>query len=200
MNAFASALAAAHADANFGTPADFRHPPGPWVPARVVLSRPSDIIGGLGGLGARTGSLAASVLAADIAPLRPRRGDELLFDGTVHPIEDAEPDALGLSWRLTLSDRLTNAAPDPVIGAIRYDAWDAPASGLTQAEQAALSQADFVHRAPFWTSVPGDAVTLPAATQQRMDEEIAQAAAAGRPEALRRSWRCTAVPTHGSRG
>lgn len=46
-------LAALHVDTNIGTPADFRHPPGPWVPARVVLSRPTEAIGGLGGLGSR---------------------------------------------------------------------------------------------------------------------------------------------------
>ncbi len=179
MSAFASMLAAVHADTNIGTPADFRRPPFPWVPARVVLSRPSDTIGGLGGLGSRVGGLAATLLAGDIAPLEPRRGDELLIDGRVHSVADAEPDPLGLSWRLILSDLLSEAAPDPAIGAIRYDAWDAPASGLTQAEQAALSLAAYTARAPFWASVAGTTVTLPVATQQRMDDEIAQAAAAG---------------------
>lgn len=179
MSAFASMLAAVHADTNIGTPADFRRPPFPWVPARVVLSRPSDTIGGLGGLATRVGGLAATLLAGDIAPLEPRRGDELLLDDRVRIVEAAEPDPLGLSWRLILSDLLSEAAPDPAIGAIRYDAWDAPTSGLTQAEQAALSQAAYKHRAPFWASVAGDAVTLPAATQQRMDDEIAQAVAAG---------------------
>jgi hypothetical protein len=179
MSAFASMLAAVHADTNIGTPADFRRPPGPWVPARVVLSRPTDTIGGLGGIATRAGSLAAALLAGDIAPLVPRRGDELLLDGRVRSIETAEPDPLGLSWRLVLSDLLSEAAPDPVIGAIRYDAWDVPSSGLTQAEQAALSQTGFTHRAPFWAAVAGSSVTLPAATQARMDAEIAHAAAAG---------------------
>jgi hypothetical protein len=104
MSAFASMLAAVHADTNIGTPADFRRPPGPWVPARVVLSRPSDTIGGLGGLGARAGSLAAAVLASDITPLEPQRGDELLLDSVVHRIEDAERDPIGLSWRLVLAE------------------------------------------------------------------------------------------------
>lgn len=63
------------------------------------------------------------------------------------------------------------------IGAIRYDAWDAPATSLTQAEAAALSPAEYRARAPFWATVSGG-VTLPAATQQRMDSEIAQAKAA----------------------
>ena len=87
MSAFASALAAIHADSNIGTPADFRRPPGPWVPARVVLSRPSDIVGGLGGLAARTGSPAATQL-----------------DNRVRTVEDVQPDPLGLSWRLILAE------------------------------------------------------------------------------------------------
>ena len=104
MSAFASMLAAVHADTNIGTPADFRHPPGPWVPARVVLSRPNDAMGGLGGIGARAGSLSATILASDIASLEPQRGDELLLNGDVHRIQDAERDPLGLSWRLVLAE------------------------------------------------------------------------------------------------
>jgi len=104
MSAFEAMLAALHADSNVGIPADFRRPPGPWVPARVVLSRPSDALGGLGGVGARAGSLAATVLAGDIPPLEPRRGDEVLIDGVVHRVEDSERDPLALSWRLTLAE------------------------------------------------------------------------------------------------
>ena len=104
MSAFANMLVAVHADTNFGSPADFRRPPGPWVPARVVLSRPTDTIGGLGGLGTRAGSLAATVLAGDIAPMEPQRGDEVLLNGTVHRVDDAERDPLGLSWRLILAE------------------------------------------------------------------------------------------------
>lgn len=104
MSAFASMLAAVHADTNIGMAADFRRPPGPWVPARVVLSRPTDTIGGLGGLGSRAGSLAATILAGDIASLEPQRGDELLLNGNVHRVEDAERDPLGLSWRLVLAE------------------------------------------------------------------------------------------------
>lgn len=104
MPAFAAALATVHADSNIGTPADFRRPPGPWVPARVVLSRPTDNSGGLGGLGTRAGSLAVTILAGDIAPLEPQRGDEVLLNGTVHRVDDAERDPLGLSWRLILAE------------------------------------------------------------------------------------------------
>ena len=104
MSAFAAALAAVHADTNIGTPADFRRPPGSWVPARVVLSRPADAMGGLGGLGTRAGSLAATIIAGDITPLEPQRGDEVLLNGTVHRVDDAERDPLGLSWRLILAE------------------------------------------------------------------------------------------------
>lgn len=104
MSAFAAALAAVHGDTNIGTPADFRRPPGPWVPARVVLSGPTDTIGGLGGPGTRAGSLAATILAGDIAPIEPQRGDEVLLYGTVHRVDDAERDPLCLSWRLILAD------------------------------------------------------------------------------------------------
>jgi len=104
MSAFEAMLAALHADSNIGIPADFRRPPGPWVPARVVLSRASDALGGLGGVGARAGSLVATIVAGDIASLEPRRGDELLIDGVVHRVEDSERDPLGLSWRLTLAE------------------------------------------------------------------------------------------------
>jgi hypothetical protein len=104
MSAFVAALAAVHADSNIGTPADFRRPPGPWVPVRVVLSRPTDTIGGLGGLGTRAGSLAATLLAGDIAPLEPQRGDEVMLNGTVHRVDDAERDPLGLSWHLILAE------------------------------------------------------------------------------------------------
>lgn len=104
MSAFAAALAAVHADTNIGTPADFRRPPGSWVPARVVLSRPADAMGGLGGLGTRAGSLTATIIAGDITPLEPQRGDEVLLNGTVHRVDDAERDPLGLSWRLILAE------------------------------------------------------------------------------------------------
>ena len=104
MSAFAAALAAVHADTNIGTPADFRRPPGSWVPARVVLSRPADAMGGLGGLGTRAGNLTATIVAGDITPLEPQRGDEVLLNGTVHRVDDAERDPLGLSWRLILAE------------------------------------------------------------------------------------------------
>jgi hypothetical protein len=58
----------------------------------------------LGGIGTRAGSLAATILAGDIAPLEPQRGDEVSLNGTVHRVDDAERDPLGLSWRLILAE------------------------------------------------------------------------------------------------
>jgi hypothetical protein len=104
MSAFESMMATVHADSNIGTPADFRRPPGPWVPARVVLSRPTDATGGLGSLSIRAGSLAATIVAGDITPLEPQRGDEVLLNGVTHRVDDAERDPLGLSWRLILAE------------------------------------------------------------------------------------------------
>lgn len=179
MTAFASAMAALLADRNIGSDAEFRRPPFAWVPVRIAFSQPADAAPGFGVPGGRAGGIEALLRGAEITGFVPQRGDELRFGGHVRSVEEARPDALGITWRLILSDVLSAAAPDPAIGAIRYDAWDAPASGLTQAEQAALSQAAYKHRAPFWASVAGDAVTLPAATQDRMDAEIVQAAAAG---------------------
>ena len=179
MSAFASAMTALLADRNIGSDAEFRRPPLAWVPVRIALSQPADAVLGFGNPGARSGGIEAVIRAAQITGFAPRRGDEMRIDGMVRHVEAAKPDALGITWRLTLSDILTATAPDPAIGAIRYDAWDAPASGLTQAEQAALSHVAYTVRTPFWASVAGSAVTLPAATQQRMDAEIAQAAAAG---------------------
>lgn len=69
-----------------------------------MLSRPTETIGGLGGLGIRAGSLIATVLAGDIAPLEPQCGDEVLLGGVAHRIEDAERDPRGLSWRLVLAE------------------------------------------------------------------------------------------------
>lgn len=179
MSAFAAAMASLHADANIGSGAEFRRPPLAWVPVRIVLSQPADAVPGFGAPGGRAGGIEAILRAAEIVGFVPQRGDELRIGGRARSVAEARPDALGITWRLVLSDVLTASAPDPAIGAIRYDAWDAPASGLTQAEQAALSQAAYTARAPFWASVAGSVVTLPAATQHRIDAEIAQAASAG---------------------
>jgi hypothetical protein len=104
MSAFESMMATVHADPNFGTAVQFRRPPGAWMPAVAVVSRPNDAIGGLGGIGARAGSLNATVLTGDVTPLEPQRGDELLLNGITYRVDDAEPDVLRLSWRLMLAE------------------------------------------------------------------------------------------------
>lgn len=103
MTAFADALAVLHADANIGSDAEFRRPPGSWTPVRIVLSKPADDLAGLGGAGARAGTIEATVLADAVAPLVPKRADELRIAGVVHRVEAADPDALRASWRLTLA-------------------------------------------------------------------------------------------------
>ncbi len=102
MSAFAGALAALHADANMGVDAAFRRPPGDWIALRILLTRPADEVPGFAGPGGRAGTVEATLLAADCAPLSPARGDELRIGEVVHRVEAADPDALGLSWRLTL--------------------------------------------------------------------------------------------------
>jgi hypothetical protein len=103
MSAFASALAALHADANMGVDADFRSPPDPWIALRILLARSAGDVPGFGAPGARAGTIEATLLAVDCAPLKPGRGDEVRIDGVIHRIEAVGPDVLGLSWRLTLA-------------------------------------------------------------------------------------------------
>jgi hypothetical protein len=106
MSAFTGAMAALLADANLGSNAQYRRPPGGWAAVRVVRSAPDEQVSGLGGLGSRAGSLSV-VIAADalatLGLLPPLRGDELRLVGTVYRVEDAESDVFGVSWRLTLA-------------------------------------------------------------------------------------------------
>jgi hypothetical protein len=106
MSAFAGAMTALLADPNLGSDAEYRRPPSGWTAVRVVRSAPDEQLGGLGGAGSRADSLsvviAADALAAlDLLP--PLRGDEVLLAGATYRVEDAEADALGVSWRLTLA-------------------------------------------------------------------------------------------------
>lgn len=106
MSAFAGAMAVLLADPNLGADAEYRRSPSAWTAMRVVRSAPDEQLGGLGGAGSRAGSLsvviAADALAAlDLLP--PLRGDEVLLAGAAYRVEDAEADALGVSWRLTLA-------------------------------------------------------------------------------------------------
>jgi hypothetical protein len=106
MSAFAGAMAALLADANLAADAEYRRPPGAWTAVRAVRSAPDEQLGGLGGAGSRADSLLA-VIAGDalaaLGLLPPLRGDEVLLSGNSYRVEDAEADALGVSWRLTLA-------------------------------------------------------------------------------------------------
>ena len=99
MTAFDDLVADLHADEDLATAAQFRRPPHGWAAVRVIVSQPTDALGQ-----ARAGSLAADLIASAITDT-PQPGDELRIDGTVYVVDDTERDALGLSWRLTLSDR-----------------------------------------------------------------------------------------------
>lgn len=102
MNAFAAALAVLHADPNLSTVAEYQPAAGgAWVPVGIVLSRPQDVVQGFGQ--ARAIAVSASVLAADWPA--PARGDKLrrISPAATWRVEGAEPDALGLSWQLSLA-------------------------------------------------------------------------------------------------
>lgn len=157
----------------------YRRGQGDWAEVSVVLRFGEDDAGGLAAIGTKAAGVSAKVAAAQLPDGEARRGDELLVDGVRYTVAQARQNDRRTVWDIDLAEVLTAAAPDVGVGAIRYDAWDAPASALTQAEQAALSQADYTFRAPFWATVAGSAVTLPAADQARMDAEIQAAAGAG---------------------
>lgn len=96
MTVFATALATLHADPNLGEAAHFRRPPYTWQAVTIIRQQPNDLMGN-----ARAGALLVDVLASEVADL-PMRGDEIRIGSTVYRVEDAEPDALGLSYRCTL--------------------------------------------------------------------------------------------------
>ncbi len=105
-SAFAAALATLHADPNLGTEAEWRPAAGgSWRPVRVLLSKPTDDVAGLGGPGARAGALEATLRASELAPDAPRRGDLLrrLSPPETWKVEEVDPDTLSLSWRLSLA-------------------------------------------------------------------------------------------------
>ena len=98
MNAFAAALGALHADPNLGVDGEFRRPPADWKPARFIRAQPSEDLGT-----ARARTFMLDILAAEIS-VTPVKGDRIRIAGVIRKVEEAEPDDLGLSWRLTLSD------------------------------------------------------------------------------------------------
>jgi hypothetical protein len=103
MSAFDGAMAALLADPNMAVAAEWRAATGgPWRSLRVMLTAAAQEIGAIG---ARGVALEAVLCVADLSPDTPRRGDLLrrLSPPETWRIEEAEPNALGLSLRLTLA-------------------------------------------------------------------------------------------------
>lgn len=98
MTAFATALATLHADPNMAVAAQYRRPSYTWQSIRVIMSQPVDPVTG----DTIAGSRQADVLTADVRD-DPGPGDELRVGDVTYKVESAEGDALGLSWRVTLS-------------------------------------------------------------------------------------------------
>jgi len=103
MTAFDAAMATLLADPNMGSDAEWQAAAGgAWIGIRVLLSAPADVVPGLGSAGGRAIAVQATLRGADL-PQQPRRGDLLRWAGTSYRVEMAEPDALGLTWRLGLA-------------------------------------------------------------------------------------------------
>ncbi len=103
MTAFDAAMATMLADPNMGSDAEWQAAAGgAWIGFRALLSAPADLVPGLGSASGRAIALQATLRGADL-PQQPRRGDLLRWAGTSYRVEMAEPDALGLTWRLGLA-------------------------------------------------------------------------------------------------
>jgi hypothetical protein len=103
MSAFDGAMATLLADPNMAVAAEWRAAAGgPWRPLRVMLTSAAQEIGAIG---ARGVALEAVLRVVDLSPNTLRRGDLLrrLSPPETWRIEEVEPDALGLSLRLTLA-------------------------------------------------------------------------------------------------
>jgi hypothetical protein len=103
MSAFDGAMAALLADPNMAVAAEWRAAAGgEWRPLRVILATAAQEIGAIG---ARGVALEAVLRVADLSPDTLRRGDLLrrLSPPETWRIDEVEPDALGLSLRLTLA-------------------------------------------------------------------------------------------------
>jgi hypothetical protein len=97
MGVFDDAVADLHDDDDLATAASFRRPNYTWSSVRVILSQPTDAFGNT-----VAGTLQADIQASAITAT-PQHGDELRIGATTYTVETAERDALGLSWRLQLS-------------------------------------------------------------------------------------------------
>ena len=68
----------------------------------------------------------------------------------------------------------------PVLGAIRWDAWQAPGTPTTRAVERSLSPAPWRHRLPFFAeAAPDGTVAIDGGRQEVMDREIELAVEAG---------------------
>lgn len=84
---------------------------------------------------------------------------------------------LGAAGALLAARRLPAAAP---MGAIRWDAWQAPGSPTTRAVERSLSPSEYHHRLPFFAALnPDGSARIDGGTQAVMDREIALARAGG---------------------
>ena len=76
--------------------------------------------------------------------------------------------------------RGARGADHVAVGAIRWDAWQAPGSPTTEAVARALTPPRYHYRLPFFAHVaPDGRVAIEGGTQEVMDTEIAQARRAG---------------------
>lgn len=87
--------------------------------------------------------------------------------------------ALAGAAGVLLAPRKGRAAERALIGAIRWDAWQAPGSPATRAVERSLSPAEFRHRLPFFARIaPDGSIGIDGNAQEVMDREIALARAA----------------------
>lgn len=98
MGVFDDAAADLHADEDLAVAASFRRPPYAFAAVRVILSQPTDEFGT-----AIAGTLEADIAAASLAD-DPGPGCELAIGATTYTVVKARRDAEAASWRLTLSE------------------------------------------------------------------------------------------------
>lgn len=105
MSAFDLAMSTLLADQHLGTDAEWQAATGgTWTAVRLLPSAPADVVPGVGSASGRAIAVQATLRGADL-PQQPRRGDLLRWGSpsTTYRVETAEPDPLGLAWRLALA-------------------------------------------------------------------------------------------------
>jgi len=87
--------------------------------------------------------------------------------------------ALAGAAGVLLAPRRGRAAGRPLLGAIRWDAWQSPGSPTTRAVERSLAPQEYRYRLPFFARVaPDGSVEIDGSGQEVMDREIALARAA----------------------